>query len=88
LAVVLTSFNSWRSREKASGFECGFDTEQAARSPLSIRFFVLLLLFVVFDVEVALLVPCLAIYIAGTSWLLTLSTFLFVIVLGLGLFFE
>ena len=88
LAVVLTSFNRWRSREKARSFECGFDVEQSARRPFSIRFFVLLLLFVVFDVEVALLVPCLAIYIAGTSWLLTLSRFLFVVVLGLGLFFE
>lgn len=67
LAIVLTSFNRWRSREKASGFECGFDAEQSARSPLSIRFFVLLLLFVVFDVEVALLVPCLTVYLAGTS---------------------
>ena len=85
---MLTSFNRWRSREKASGFECGFDAEQSSRSPFSIRFFVLLLLFVVFDVEVALLVPCLAIYLSGTSWVLTLSRFLFVVVLGLGLFFE
>nr|YP_009136578.1 NADH dehydrogenase subunit 3 [Lepidodermella squamata]AKD00053.1 NADH dehydrogenase subunit 3 [Lepidodermella squamata] len=88
LAMILTSFNSWRSREKAAPFECGFDVEQSSRSPFSIRFFVLLLLFVVFDVEVALLVPCLAVYIAGTSWLLTLSSFLFVVALGLGLFFE
>jgi len=58
IAAVLLSFYGSVSREKVGGFECGFDSEVSSRSPFSLRFFVLLLLFVVFDVEIALLVPC------------------------------
>jgi len=88
LAAAFISFSRYRSREKAGGFECGFDREVSSRSPFSLRFFILLLLFVVFDVEIALLVPCLVSFLCSSSWLGILSTYFFLLVLGLGLFYE
>ena len=43
------------SREELSSYECGFEHHSLSRIPLSIRYFMLTLVFLVFDMEVMLL---------------------------------
>lgn len=45
------------SREKYIGYECGLDPSGDARIPFRIRFYLIALIFLVFDVEVAFLYP-------------------------------
>nr|YP_011014772.1 NADH dehydrogenase subunit 3 [Fulgoraria chinoi]WQB41290.1 NADH dehydrogenase subunit 3 [Fulgoraria chinoi] len=75
-------------REKSSPFECGFDPIKSARLPFSLRFFLLAIIFLIFDVEIVLLFPILSSMISNLSMALMLSSFIFLIILIIGLFHE
>nr|YP_009108280.1 NADH dehydrogenase subunit 3 [Elaphe davidi]AIU94305.1 NADH dehydrogenase subunit 3 [Elaphe davidi] len=42
---------------KLSPYECGFDPLGNARTPISIQFFLVAILFILFDLEIVLLIP-------------------------------
>lgn len=67
------------SAESLSSYECGFEPSGLSHVPFCIKFFLLAIIFLVFDVEVAFLLPSLY-----NSYII-LS---FVLVLLLGLVFE
>nr|YP_009649175.1 NADH dehydrogenase subunit 3 [Ovalipes punctatus]QDA22800.1 NADH dehydrogenase subunit 3 [Ovalipes punctatus] len=89
--MVLASFISKKTisdREKNSPYECGFDPKGSARLPFSLRFFLIAVIFLIFDVEITLLLPLASVFNITSmfSWLFT-ST-LFLIILLVGLYFE
>ena len=59
-AILLASLIVARQRpdaEKTSAYECGFDAFTDARHKFDVRFYLVAILFIIFDLEVAFLFP-------------------------------
>nr|YP_054599.1 NADH dehydrogenase subunit 3 [Paraspadella gotoi]AAT12172.1 NADH dehydrogenase subunit 3 [Paraspadella gotoi] len=66
------------NKEKISPFECGFDPLSDARLPFCMKFFVIGVIFLIFDIEVVLILPM----------PFTKILFFFLAVIMLGLIYE
>ncbi len=101
-AIVITSIfifvifivSVWiemNAREASRAFECGIETFSSRRNPFSVRFFIFIVLFIIFDIEILLLIHF------PFSWKINILLFnkyvfiffiLIVLVLLVGTFFE
>ncbi len=69
--------------EKLSEFECGFPAFEEARSQFDVRFYLVAILFIIFDLEAAFLFPW-AVSLDLTLWTgwTTMMVFLFELIVG------
>nr|AET13169.1 NADH dehydrogenase subunit 3 [Chironex fleckeri] len=93
LLSVVIGFAAWffstktPDKEKLSPYECGFDPIDQLGNPVSVKFFLIAILFLVFDLEVALLLPwsrtvgAIPLYNQGLVWV-------FILFLVWGLVYE
>jgi NADH-ubiquinone oxidoreductase chain 3 len=94
LSVFLIFINSLISkkiiqeREKPSPFECGFDPKSSARLPFSLRFYLIAVIFLIFDVEITLIIPLPIIYSVSRVKPFVILVAFFIIILLAGLYHE
>jgi NADH-quinone oxidoreductase subunit A len=71
------------SKAKLSQYECGFEAFEDARLPFDVRYYLVAILFIIFDLETAFLFPwAVVLRKVGVYGLLAMLVFLSVLVVG------
>jgi NADH-quinone oxidoreductase subunit A len=87
IAVPLVIAPSKPDPEKLSAYECGFNAFSDARLKFDVRFYLVSILFIIFDLEVAFLFPW-AITLTATGAFAFWSMMVFLGVLTVGFIYE
>jgi NADH-quinone oxidoreductase subunit A len=92
LALVLLSLGlvigrlqakSKSDKEKLSPYECGFEAFEDSRMKFDVRYYLVAILFIIFDLEIAFLFPWAVVLDSiGTFGLVAMGIFLFILVVG------
>nr|AEP27678.1 NADH dehydrogenase subunit 3 [Byctiscus populi] len=91
ILITLVNFISKKTlfdREKSSPFECGFDPKNSARLPFSLQFFLIAVIFLIFDVELTLLFPMITSLKISNILNYSVTVLFFLIILLIGLYHE
>ena len=75
------------SKEKNAPYECGFDAFESAHIPVDVRFYLVAILFIIFDLETAFFFPW-AVVLRKISWLGYSSMMIFLAILVVGFIYE
>nr|YP_010278722.1 NADH dehydrogenase subunit 3 [Changbaninus pleiospicules]UKE80319.1 NADH dehydrogenase subunit 3 [Changbaninus pleiospicules] len=85
LIIVMVSKKSLTDNQKATPFECGFNPMSYSRLPFSIHFFMIAVIFLIFDIEIIMIMPI--ILTMKTSmikyWIFTSVSFITILIVGL-----
>ncbi len=85
LPFFLSKKNNYKA--KIAPYECGFETFSEPRKKFDIRFYLVAILFIIFDLEVAFLFPW-AITFKKSGWIAFWSMMVFLAVLVVGFIYE
>ena len=73
--------------EKLSAYECGFEAFDDSRMEFDVRFYLVAILFIIFDLEIAFLFPW-AVSLGNIGLLGFLSMMIFLFILTVGFIYE
>ena len=73
--------------EKLSAYECGFEAFNDSRMEFDVRFYLVAILFIIFDLEIAFLFPW-AITLGSIGFLGFISMMIFLFILTVGFVYE
>ena len=69
--------------KKNSPYECGFEAFEDSRMKFDIRYYLVAILFIIFDLEIAFLFPwAIVIHDVGIYGLISMAIFLFILIIG------
>nr|YP_009442039.1 NADH dehydrogenase subunit 3 [Maiestas dorsalis]APO09336.1 NADH dehydrogenase subunit 3 [Maiestas dorsalis] len=85
MLITITSKKTLMDMQKSTPFECGFNPISYTRIPFSIHFFLIAVIFLIFDIEIIMIMPM--VITAKTSmimfWMITSISFIIILLMGL-----
>jgi NADH-quinone oxidoreductase subunit A len=71
------------ARQKLSPYECGFEAFDDSRMKFDVRYYLVAILFIIFDLEIAFLFPwAVSLDVVGKFGLISMAIFLAILVVG------
>nr|YP_011008749.1 NADH dehydrogenase subunit 3 [Uroobovella oviformis]WPV72075.1 NADH dehydrogenase subunit 3 [Uroobovella oviformis] len=84
--LLLSKKHNFYNNNKMNPFECGFDPIMNNRMSFSIRFFKITLIFLIFDIEIILMLPSTIMWINSLLFFISINLLSLIIIMGL--FYE
>jgi len=83
LSLGLALGSGQKDPEKLSPYECGFEPFEDSRLKFDVRYYLVAILFIIFDLEIAFLFPwAVSLDVVGVFGILSMAVFLIVLVVG------
>nr|QWS05464.1 NADH dehydrogenase subunit 3 [Zecheuna tonkinensis] len=84
LITIMISKKKKMSREKMTPFECGFSNLSSSRKSFSIHFFLIGTLFLIFDIEISIILPMANTKMTNNNeWLISSTITILILMIGL-----
>lgn len=87
IAISMLVAPSRPDSEKLSSYECGFEPFEDSRLKFDVRFYLVAILFIIFDLEIAFLFPW-AIVLNDIGWFGFIAMIVFLAILVIGFIYE
>nr|ATD12222.1 NADH dehydrogenase subunit 3 [Dryadomorpha sp. EMHAU-2015-Zz060407] len=86
--ITVISKKTLTDNQKSTPFECGFNPMSYSRVPFSIHFFMIAVIFLIFDIEIVMIMPMILTLKTTMIKMWILTSIMFTILLILGLYHE
>jgi len=87
ISIPLIFAENKPDKEKLSAYECGFEAFSESRSEFDVRFYLVAILFIIFDIEIMFLFPW-AVSLKDIGVYGFWSMMIFLLILGVGFIYE
>nr|UGN61361.1 NADH dehydrogenase subunit 3 [Typhlocybinae gen. 1 sp. 1 BY-2021a] len=86
--ILMISKKSVLEWQKSTPFECGFNPMSSKRLPFSTHFFLIAVIFLIFDIEIIIILPMMMTLKTSMMKMWILTTLMFITILTAGLYHE
>nr|YP_010692593.1 NADH dehydrogenase subunit 3 [Gargara minuta]WBV77334.1 NADH dehydrogenase subunit 3 [Gargara minuta] len=88
MTMMIISKKTIINTNKSSPFECGFNPMSKKRLPFSIHFFMISIIFLIFDVEIIIIMPMVLTMKFSLLKFWGMTSLIFIMILLMGLYYE
>nr|UFK32276.1 NADH dehydrogenase subunit 3 [Eurhadina fusca] len=85
IMMIMLSKKTIMDWQKSTPFECGFNPMTSKRMPFSTHFFLIAVIFLIFDIEIIIVLPMTLTLKSSMimPWMMTSMTFIVILIMGL-----